>query len=63
MSGGHYSGYTMVGKIIQAEYYWPTMFKEAFEKAQSCEKCKRFVGRKRNASLPLEPIQVEEHFQ
>lgn len=61
--GGHYSSYTIVGKIIQVGYYWPTMFKETFAKAQSYEKCHRFVGRKRNATLPLEPIQVEEPFQ
>jgi len=32
------------------------MFKAAFTKAQSCEKCQRFVGRKRKEALPLEPI-------
>jgi len=45
MSGGHYSGYKMVSKIIQGGYYWPTMFKEAFAKSQSYEKCQRFVGK------------------
>lgn len=35
-SKGHYSSYTMVCKIIQSGYYWPTMFKDAFTKAQSC---------------------------
>lgn len=59
----HYSGYIMVGKIIQVGYYWLTIFKEAFAKAQSYEKCQRYVGRRRSASLPLEPIQVEEPFQ
>lgn len=60
---GHYFEYTIVGKIIQAGYYWPTMFKDAFAKAQNYEKCQRYVGRKRNAALPLELIQVEEPFQ
>lgn len=39
------------------------MFKEAFARAQNCEKCQRYVGRRRNATFPLEPIQVEEPFQ
>lgn len=60
---GHYFGYTTMGKIIQAGYYWPTMFKEAFVKAQAYERYQRFVGRRRNVALPLEPIQVEEPFQ
>lgn len=53
----------MVSKIIQARYYWPNMFKEAFAKSQSYEKCQRFMGRRRSAALPLEPIQAEEPFQ
>lgn len=62
-SKGHYFDYTIVGKIIQARYYWSIMFKEAFAKAQSYEKYQRFLGRNRNIALPLNPIQVEEHFQ
>jgi len=37
--GGHFSSYTIVGKIIQVGYYWPTMFKEAFTKAQNYQEC------------------------
>jgi len=62
-SSDHFLGYTTAGKIIQARYYWPIMFKEAFAKAQSCEECQRFDGKKRRLALPLEPIQVEEPFQ
>lgn len=36
----HFFDYTTVDKIIQVEYYWPTMFKEACTKAQSCENIK-----------------------
>ena len=39
------------------------MFKEAFTRAQNCEKCQRFTGRKRNAIFPLKPIQAKEPFQ
>jgi len=39
------------------------MFKDTFAKTQSCEKCQKFLGRKRNAALPLELVQVEEPFQ
>ena len=63
MFEGHYFDYTTVGKIIQVGYYWPTMFKEAFAKAQNYEKYQRFVRRKRNATLPLELVQVEEPLQ
>lgn len=62
-SGGDKSSYTMVGNIIQAEYYWPTIFQEAFIRAHNCEKYQKFVVKKRNAMLPLEPILVEEPIQ
>jgi len=63
VSKGHFLGYTTVGKIIQARYYWPTMFKEAFVKSQNYQECQRFIGKKRKLALPLEPIQGEEPFQ
>jgi len=60
---GHFFGYTRAGKIIQAKYYYTTMFKEAFVKAQNYQECQRFIGKKRKPALPLEPIQAEEPFQ
>jgi len=36
---GHYFDYTIVEKIMQGGYYWPTMFQEAFGKSKSYEKC------------------------
>jgi len=36
----HYLGYTIIGKVIQATYYWPTIFKYVFKVLKECEKCK-----------------------
>ena len=33
---------SLVHKLIQAGYYWPTMLKDAQAYVQSCDKCQRF---------------------
>ena len=43
--GGHFSGYTMVAKILQSSFYWPSLYIDAFRVDKECEKCHRFMGR------------------
>jgi len=61
-SRGHYSGPTTATKILQVEYYWPTIFKDSFKIFQEYDKCSRFVGKKRQATIPLKLVMVEEPF-
>ena len=40
--GNHSSPRSLVGEVIQAGYFWPTMQKDAIEVIQRCDKCQRF---------------------
>ncbi|XP_050256151.1 uncharacterized protein LOC126701813 [Quercus robur] len=40
--GNHSGARSLVHKLIQAGYYWPTMMKDAQTYVQSCDKCQRF---------------------
>ena len=40
--GNHSSPRSLVGKVIRAGYFWPTMQKDAIEVVQRCDKCQRF---------------------
>lgn len=61
--GEHYSGSTTIAKVLQAGYYWPTIFKDSFKIVSEYEKCNRYVGKRRHSTMPLNPIVVEEPFQ
>ena len=40
--GNHSGASSLVHKLIQAEYYWPTMQKDAQSYVKVCDKCQRF---------------------
>ena len=44
-------------------YYWPTIFQDSFKIAQECDKCSRFVGKRRQVVMLLKPVIVEKPFQ
>lgn len=35
--GGHHAGDRMIRKMLQSEYYWPTLFKDAYEFVKRCD--------------------------
>jgi hypothetical protein len=35
--GGHFTGRITAEKILQASYYWPTLFKDAYDYFRSCD--------------------------
>jgi len=37
--GGNFSGRKTVAKVLQCGFYWPTLFRDAFEYCKSCPKC------------------------
>jgi hypothetical protein len=37
--GGHFAGQITTEKILQAGYYWPTLFKDAHDYCRSCDVC------------------------
>ena len=40
--GNHSGARSLVHKLIQARYYWPTMLKDAQAYVKTCDKCQRF---------------------
>ena len=40
--GNHSGAQSLVHKLIQAGYYWPTMLKDAQAYVKACDKCQRF---------------------
>ena len=54
--GGHFGARKTAEKVLQCDFYWPTLFKDAYEFCKYCACCQH-VGRitKRNM-MPLQPI-------
>jgi hypothetical protein len=53
--GGHFAGRIIAEKILQASYYWPTLFKDAHDYCRSCDVCQAYAQRS-TVSGPLHPI-------
>ena len=45
-------------KLIRAEYYWPTMLKDAQAYVKTCNKCQRFSNLIRQSSKELTPMKT-----
>jgi transposase InsO family protein len=60
--GGHFSAKKTAAKILQCGFYWPTLFKDAFEFCKTCERCQQLGGVTRRNMMPLTNILVVEVF-
>lgn len=60
--GGNFSSFIISYKILQARYYWPTLFRDSKEWVAKCKACLHFIGRPKMIALPLKPVVIEEHF-
>ncbi|GAU47101.1 hypothetical protein TSUD_403330 [Trifolium subterraneum] len=54
--GVHYSGERTAAKVLQSGFYWPTLFKDAYEHAQRCDNCQKTGGISRRNEMPLQSI-------
>ena len=52
----HSGARSLVHKLIQAGYYWPTMLKDAQAYVKACNKCQRFSNLIRQPSKALTPM-------
>jgi hypothetical protein len=48
--GGHFAGNTTTHKILRADYYWPTLFKDTHTYARNCNTCQISVGKDKRAA-------------
>jgi hypothetical protein len=63
--GGHHVSTRSTTKVLQSDFYWPNLFKDAVEFVKTCDEWQRAVnniGKRQeihiNYSLPLEPFDV-----
>ena len=51
--GGHFSARKTVDKILQAGFYWPTLFKDCFEFFKTFARCQQLGGVTKRNMMPL----------
>jgi hypothetical protein len=62
-TGGHFAGNTTAHKILRADYYWPTLFKDAHTYARNYKTCQISTGKEKKAAVPLQPVTVSRPFE
>ncbi|XP_031120931.1 uncharacterized protein LOC116024170 [Ipomoea triloba] len=60
--GGHFSGKKTALKVLQSGFYWPTLFKDAFEFCAKCDRCQRTGNISKRHEMPLSNILVVDLF-
>ena len=60
--GGHFASQKTAVKVLQAGFYWPSLFKDAYTMCKQCDKCQRMGKISRRHMMPLNPILVVELF-
>ena len=60
--GGHFGGNRTDAKVLQSEFYWPTLFKDAHHFVSTCDKCQRMGSISKRDERPLQLILEVELF-
>jgi hypothetical protein len=60
--GGHYAGEKTATRILQAGFYWPTLFKDAHQFVLRCDRCQRVGNISRRDEMPLNVMLEVEIF-
>ncbi|GJR96743.1 reverse transcriptase domain-containing protein [Tanacetum coccineum] len=60
--GGHYGANFTAKKVFDAGFFWPTIYKDAFEFVKSCDACQRQGKISQRDEMPQNAIQVCEIF-
>jgi len=62
MAEGHFAADINVKKILDAEYWWPTLFKDTHEFCRSCDNYQKIGGLKTKSLTKLVTTLLEEPF-
>ncbi|RDX82294.1 putative mitochondrial protein, partial [Mucuna pruriens] len=63
LGGGHYGSTRTARKVLDCEFYWPTIFKDAYQLVSTCEKCQKArMAISRRHEMPPQPILFCEVF-
>nr|GEU49786.1 reverse transcriptase domain-containing protein [Tanacetum cinerariifolium] len=60
--GGHYDANYTAKKVFDSVFYWPTIYKDAFELVKNCDSCQRQGKFSQRDEMPRNAIQVCEIF-
>ncbi|GKC89398.1 reverse transcriptase domain-containing protein [Tanacetum coccineum] len=61
-TGGHHSANITARKVFDAGFFWPTIYKDAYELIKSCDACQRQGKISHHDEMPQNAIQVYEIF-
>ncbi|GKF08383.1 reverse transcriptase domain-containing protein [Tanacetum coccineum] len=61
-TGGHHSANITARKVFDASFFWPTIYKDAYELIKSCDACQRQGKISQRDEMPQNAIQVCEIF-
>ncbi|GJU16422.1 reverse transcriptase domain-containing protein [Tanacetum coccineum] len=61
-TGGHYGPNVTAKKVLDLEFYWPTIIKEAHTLVRLCKSCQKMGNISKRNEMPLTNIQVCEIF-
>nr|GEV33746.1 reverse transcriptase domain-containing protein [Tanacetum cinerariifolium] len=61
-TGGHYGANYTAKKVFDLDFYWPTIYKDAFELVKRCDSCQRHGKILQKDEMPQNSIQVCEIF-
>nr|GEW87892.1 reverse transcriptase domain-containing protein [Tanacetum cinerariifolium] len=59
---GHYGANYTAKKVFDSDFYWPTIYKDAFELVKRCDSCQRQGKISQKDEMPQNSIQVREIF-
>ena len=60
--GGHFGAKRTAHKVLESDFYWPSIFKDAYHFCKSCEKCQKTGNITHKNQMPLTNILVSEMF-
>nr|GEY04005.1 putative reverse transcriptase, RNA-dependent DNA polymerase [Tanacetum cinerariifolium] len=59
-TGGHYGANYIAKKVFDSGFYWPTIYKDAFELVKNCDSCQRQGKISQKDEMPQNAIQLNE---
>ena len=60
--GGHFGAKRTALKVLESGFYWPSLFKDAYEFCATCDRCQRTGNLGPRNQMPQTPILVVEIF-
>ena len=60
--GEYFSRQKTAAKVLQNRFYWPILFKDAYNFSQECLRCQALENISKKDMIPLNPILVVEIF-